>query len=33
MLWARMIVNNQHDDMEEPPNISIITGGIGTTKC
>ena len=27
-LWARMIVNNQHDDMEEPPNIPIITGGI-----
>jgi len=26
--WARMIVNNQHDDMEEPPNIPIITGGI-----
>ena len=23
-----MIVNNQHDDMEEPPNIPIITGGI-----
>lgn len=27
-LKAYMIVNNQHDDMEEPPNIPIITGGI-----
>ena len=27
-LWARMIVNKQHDDMEVPPNIPIITGGI-----
>ena len=27
-LWARMIVNKQHEDFEEPPNIPIITGGI-----
>ena len=27
-LWARMIVNKQYDDMEVPPNIPIITGGI-----
>ena len=27
-LWARMIVNNQHDNMDEPPNIPIITGGV-----
>ncbi len=25
-LWARMVVNNQHDSMEGPPNIPIITG-------
>ena len=27
-LWARMILNKQHDDMEQPPNVPIITGGI-----
>ncbi len=27
-LWARMIANHQHDDMEKPPNIPIITGGV-----
>ena len=27
-LWARMIVNKQHKNFEEPPDIPIITGGI-----
>ena len=27
-LWARMMVNKQHDDMDNPPNIPLITGGI-----
>ena len=27
-LWARMIFNKQHEDLEEPPNIPIITGGV-----
>lgn len=27
-LWARMIVNQQHSDMETPPNIPVITGGL-----
>ena len=31
-LWARMIVNKQHEDFEEPPNIPIITGGIKRPK-
>lgn len=27
-LWARMIVNKQHDDQEQPPNIPLFTGGV-----
>ncbi len=27
-LWARMIVNKQHEDLDEPPNIPLLTGGI-----
>lgn len=26
-LWARMIVNGQHSDHDEPPNIPLLTGG------
>ena len=25
-LWARMVVNGQHSDLEEPPNIPLLTG-------
>lgn len=25
-LWAQMVVNKQHDDLDEPPNIPLITG-------
>lgn len=28
-LWARMIVNKQHTDMNIPPNIPLITGKVG----
>ena len=27
-LWARMMVNKQHDNMDHPPNIPLITGGV-----
>ena len=27
-LWARMMVNKQHNDMDHPPNIPLITGGV-----
>ena len=30
-LWARMMVNKQHDDMHHPPNIPLITGGVKKT--
>ena len=27
-LWARMVASNIHDDMEQPPKLLMITGGI-----
>lgn len=30
-LWARMIVNGQHSDHEEPPNVPLLTGGTKKT--
>jgi len=26
-LWAQMMVNKQHNDMDHPPNIPLTTGG------